>query len=65
MKIIKLSVVNYIFDNTRYTTLKETNDRIFSTSVSCKWKFGKVNPNFNFNGAYDSVKRAIFGIYIN
>ena len=36
---------NYIHD--QYTTLKETHDRIFATSMNVRWKFASVRSDFN------------------
>ena len=59
-----LLVLLLVFNSTcgRYTTLQETTDRIFSTAVFCKWKFGRVDSSTNFNSAYENACSAIFGL---
>lgn len=52
---------NYIKD--KYTTLKETSDRIFSTSVLAAWKYEKNNSDFN--ETYNSVRKIILETFAN
>lgn len=42
----------------RFTTLKETDDRILATDVAARWRFNpeSINEDFDFNASYESVK---------
>jgi len=46
---------NYIRDE--YTTLKETNDRIFSTSCEVSWLYN--NENVDFGLSYDGIRNCL------
>jgi len=43
----------------RYTTLKETNDRILATSVATQWRYLPGTVDADFNAIYDDVKRIL------
>ncbi|MEZ4821023.1 MAG: urate oxidase [Ignavibacteria bacterium] len=45
------------FYKDKYTTLKETSDRVFSTSVTAEWIYNK--PDLNFNEQHNNVRRII------
>lgn len=45
------------FYKDKYTTLKETSDRVFSTSVTAEWNYN--DENLNFNRLHDSIRRII------
>ncbi|MBS1516964.1 MAG: urate oxidase [Bacteroidetes bacterium] len=49
----------YIKDN--FTTLPETDDRIFSTSIKADWKFTDLNPDFNKN--FDTVRDILLNTF--
>jgi len=63
LKTTRSGFVGYHKD--KYTTLQETTDRIFSTSVCCKWKFGRVDSTTDYNQAYDFVRQSIFDVFAN
>jgi len=42
------------------TTLQETTDRIFSTSVTCKWKFNTKSSTIDFNKYWEGAKKIIY-----
>jgi len=44
----------------KYTTLQETTDRIFSTAVTCKWKYSHVTHSTDFNKIWDGTRKIIF-----
>ena len=46
-----------------YTTLKETNDRIFATAVRAIWRYRAANVDFNAN--WDGVHHAIIDTFAN
>jgi urate oxidase len=46
---------NYIKD--KYTTLKETPDRVFSTSIRAEWNY--ANQDLNYSGVYEKVRKII------
>ncbi|MEW5798732.1 MAG: factor-independent urate hydroxylase [Bacteroidota bacterium] len=46
---------NYIHD--QYTTLKETHDRIFATSMNARWKYS--SSTIDFNAARGSIRQAL------
>ena len=41
----------------KYTTLKETDDRILATDISTKWRYNTADVDYN--AVYDSVKQTI------
>jgi urate oxidase len=45
------------FPRDAYTTLKETRDRILSTSVTARWRYGSMPTNPD--SAFDAVRRAL------
>ncbi|HMQ68962.1 MAG TPA: urate oxidase [Ignavibacteria bacterium] len=45
------------FYKDRLTTLKETSDRVFSTSITAEWIYN--NENVNFNELHDSIRRIL------
>lgn len=47
LKTTKSAFTGYIKD--RYTTLKETNDRIFATAVEASWRYSTIAVDFNTN----------------
>jgi len=60
------------FHRDKYTTLNETNDRIFSTSVLAEWSFSpfvltsianKTGDKFNYNEVFDTVIAANLDIF--
>jgi len=55
LKTTASGFVGYIKD--QYTTLKETTDRIFATSVNATWKYAK--PDADFNAAFALAREAI------
>ena len=58
MKTTESGFVGYPKD--RYTTLKETTDRILATDISTKWRYNTTDPaEIDFNAVYDSVKQTI------
>jgi len=44
----------------KHTTLQETTDRIFSTAVTCKWKYSNATPSTDFNKIWDGARKIIF-----
>jgi urate oxidase len=59
LKTTKSGFVGYIKD--KYTTLKETTDRIFATAVDATWNF--TNVSADFNRAYDSIRGAMVRVF--
>ena len=59
MKTTQSGFVGYPKD--RYTTLKETTDRILATDISTKWRYNAdaVRGGLDYNKTYDSVKQTI------
>ncbi len=58
MKTTESGFVGYPKD--RYTTLKETTDRILATDISTKWRYNTTDPAaIDYNALYDSVKQTI------
>ena len=55
MKTTQSGFVGYPKD--RYTTLKETTDRILATDISTKWRYNTTD--LDFNATYESVKQTI------
>lgn len=47
------------YNKDKNTTLKETQDRIFSTSVTCKWKYTNPSATINFNNIWAGARKAI------
>ncbi len=45
------------YERDRYTTLKETDDRIFGTSVTARWEYSSEPPDFI--AAREAVRRAV------
>jgi len=61
MKTTESGFVGYNKD--KYTTLQETTDRIFATSVSCKWTFGPVSASTDFNKIWEAARNTIFDLF--
>jgi urate oxidase len=59
MKTTESGFVGYPKD--RYTTLKETTDRILATDIATKWRYNTTD--LDFNATYDSVKQTILGSF--
>ena len=58
MKTTESGFVGYPKD--KYTTLKETTDRILATDISTKWRYNTTDPAaIDYNALYDSVKQTI------
>ncbi len=59
MKTTESGFVGYPKD--RYTTLKETEDRILATDIATKWRYNAdaVRAGLDYNATYDSVKKTI------
>eukprot|EP01111_Echinosteliopsis_oligospora_P016006 TRINITY_DN6515_c0_g3_i1.p1 TRINITY_DN6515_c0_g3~~TRINITY_DN6515_c0_g3_i1.p1 ORF type:complete len:288 (+),score=48.53 TRINITY_DN6515_c0_g3_i1:82-945(+) len=51
------------FHRDKYTTLKETTDRIFSTSCTLSWDFYTNTNKINYNKIYNSAKSSVFHIF--
>lgn len=45
----------------RHTTLKDTRDRVFSTAVSARWRYG--TGEVDFNAAFAAVREALLGTF--
>lgn len=59
LKTTKSGFVGYVHD--KYTTLKETTDRIFATSLTATWNYS--SPAANFNSSYESIRRALLEVF--
>ena len=59
MKTTQSGFVGYPKD--KYTTLRETTDRILATDISTKWRYNTTD--LDFNAAYDSVKATILASF--
>ena len=59
MKTTHSGFVGYVQDE--YTTLKETTDRIFATSVTASWKYD--SPDADWNANYDSIRAALLNMF--
>ena len=58
MKTTESGFVGYPKD--KYTTLKETTDRILATDIYTKWRYNTTDPAaIDYNALYDSVKQTI------
>ncbi len=55
LKSTDSAFVGYVRD--RYTTLKETDDRIFATSVAANWKY--TGAEVDFNRAHGAIRAAM------
>ena len=55
MKSTESGFVGYPKD--KYTTLKETEDRILATDISTKWRYNTAEVDYN--AVYDSVKQTM------
>lgn len=60
-KIADSEFAGYIKD--KYTTLKETHDRIFGTKVNALWTFN--NPEADFNSSYETARRVMLETFAN
>ncbi|HEY9717021.1 MAG TPA: urate oxidase [Trichormus sp.] len=60
-KITESEFFGFIKDN--YTTLKDTHDRIFGTSVSANWRFS--TDKTDFNAAYETARRVMLETFAN
>jgi len=65
--VMKTTASGFVgYNKDKYTTLQETTDRIFATSVYCKWKFStKVNASTDFNKAWETARSVICSIFAN
>ncbi|HEX3358788.1 MAG TPA: urate oxidase [Tepidisphaeraceae bacterium] len=59
LKTTRSGFVNYIKD--QYTTLKETTDRIFATTVNATWNFPSADAGFN--GCHKTIRDAIVNVF--
>jgi len=59
LKTTQSGFVAFVRD--KYTTLKETTDRIFATSVTAKWKYSL--PDGNWNRSFDGVRKALLNVF--
>lgn len=59
LKTTKSGFVNYIKDE--YTTLKETTDRIFATTVDATWAYNALDVDFN--ACYTSIRNAMIRVF--
>src|SRR2546421_2260404 len=59
LKTTKSGFVGYVQDE--YTTLKETADRIFATSVTARWKCSSADANWN--RCFDSIRKALLEVF--
>lgn len=58
LKVLKSTESGFVgYPKDRYTTLKETTDRILATSVTAKWRYGSVD--IDFNEVYADVRRIL------
>lgn len=55
LKTTESAFEGYIKD--KFTTLQETNDRIFSTSIKAEWKYNEVNTDYN--QIYNKVRQLL------
>ena len=60
-KITDSEFAGFIHDS--YTTLKETHDRIFGTSVSADWKFATTKTDFN--AAFEKARAVMLETFAN
>lgn len=51
------------FPRDRYTTLKETTDRILATDVTARWRYNRTNVDFN--SVYESVRSILLDAFAN
>jgi len=49
------------FRKDKYTTLKETDDRILCTNVTSRWTFG--NTEADFNAVYSGVRQTVLDVF--
>lgn len=59
LKTTKSGFVGYIRD--KYTTLKETTDRIFATSVKATWQYSSVPADWNHD--FNAIRTAIIEVF--
>jgi urate oxidase len=59
LKTTKSGFVGYVRD--RYTTLKETTDRIFATSVTARWQYS--TPELDGNRAFETIRTALLEVF--
>jgi urate oxidase len=59
LKTTKSGFVGYIKD--KYTTLKETTDRIFATSVKATWKYSRSDADWN--KSFDAIRNAMIEVF--
>lgn len=59
LKTTKSAFAGYLKD--RYTTLKETTDRIMATSVKATWRYG--NREVDYNAVMDSCRRLLVDVF--
>lgn len=55
LKTTESGFENYIKD--KFTTLKETSDRVFSTSIKAEWDY--INEEVNYNSVSEEVRKII------
>jgi urate oxidase len=60
-KIADSEFAGFIKDN--YTTLKETHDRIFGTTINAHWTY--TNPKADFNADYETARKLILETFAN
>ena len=59
LKTTKSAFEGYLKD--LYTTLPETSDRIFATSVRALWRYG--DPSVDFNGAMERCRHTLIDVF--
>jgi urate oxidase len=59
LKTTKSGFVGYIRD--KFTTLRETTDRIFATSVQATWKYNSADADWNT--CFDAIRNAMIGVF--
>jgi urate oxidase len=50
-----------VFVNDRYRTLKDTDDRIFATSVTANWTY--TNTNIDFTTTHENIRTALLDVF--
>lgn len=55
LKTTESGFENYIKD--KFTILKETSDRVFSTSIKAEWDY--ISEDINYNSVYEEVRKII------
>ena len=58
LSVLKSTESGFVgYPKDKYTTLKETEDRIMATDVSTRWRYNSTDVDFN--ASYDSIKTTI------